>query len=147
MRVRVDPELTSLWLMGDARRLGTCLSNFLSNAIKFSKSPEEVGKEIAVTASAQLEAGVCSLRVSVRDYGVGIAPADQVRLFQAFSQIRAGELQQGRGSGLGLAIAREIVQKHGGDQGHRRAIIAESDEFTQASRPKVRLPRWRSWAR
>ncbi|EGB02893.1 hypothetical protein AURANDRAFT_26825, partial [Aureococcus anophagefferens] len=120
---RVDDRLLDAWFDGDARRLGACVSNFVSNALKFT--PEDVDRpRVAVSVGLSDDEAprdpavpVAMVRVSVADDGVGIAPADQRRLFQAFSQIRAGELQQGRGSGLGLAISREIVQLHGGTIG------------------------------
>ena len=120
---RVDDRLLDAWFDGDARRLGACVSNFVSNALKFT--PEHADRpRVAVSVGLSDDEAprdpavpVAMVRVSVADDGVGIAPADQRRLFQAFSQIRAGELQQGRGSGLGLAISREIVQLHGGTIG------------------------------
>lgn len=54
------------------------------------------------------------LRVSVRDTGVGLSPDDLGKLFRPYSQIRAGELQQGGGTGLGLCFCKAIVEKHGG---------------------------------
>ena len=57
---------------------------------------------------------VSVILLSVLDAGPGIAPSDQVRLFQNFVQIRPGQLQRGAGSGLGLTIAKQIVELHGG---------------------------------
>lgn len=97
-------------LVGDGRRLASVIHNFISNAIKFSQDAS-----ITVTISLDNFAeGVCHLRVEVQDEGVGISLDDQKKLFVAFSQIRPGELQDGRGSGLGLAISRQIISLHGG---------------------------------
>jgi two-component system sensor histidine kinase/response regulator len=52
------------------------------------------------------------IAVSVRDTGVGIAPEDLARIFEAFHQVRAGDRQHG--SGLGLAISRRLIEAHGG---------------------------------
>ena len=54
---------------------------------------------------------------AVQDHGVGIIPEDQSKLFRPFSQLRPGDLQQGRGSGLGLCICKHIVEMHGGHIG------------------------------
>jgi signal transduction histidine kinase len=58
-----------------------------------------------------------TLRFFVRDTGVGIAPADQQKLFRPYTQIDAGKLQKAGGTGLGLSIAHRIVSLHGGELG------------------------------
>jgi signal transduction histidine kinase len=50
--------------------------------------------------------------VSVRDDGVGIASADQARIFEEFQQVGTSHLQEG--TGLGLAISRRFIELHGG---------------------------------
>ena len=50
----------------------------------------------------------------VEDSGVGIAPADQPRLFEKFYRARGAETARERGSGLGLAIVKSIAEQHGG---------------------------------
>uniref|UniRef100_A0A0G4IFG1 histidine kinase n=1 Tax=Chromera velia CCMP2878 TaxID=1169474 RepID=A0A0G4IFG1_9ALVE len=62
------------------------------------------------------------LRVTVQDKGVGLRSEDFSRLFRPYSQIRAGELQNGMGTGLGLAICKGFVEAHGGGR-----IWAESE--------------------
>lgn len=52
------------------------------------------------------------MAVAVADDGIGIAPEDQGRVFEAF--FRAAETTDVAGTGLGLAIARHVVQSHGG---------------------------------
>ena len=54
------------------------------------------------------------INFSVFDKGVGVKKEDQHRIFEAYTQIRPGELQGGRGTGVGLAICKQIVAKHGG---------------------------------
>jgi len=69
---------------------------------------------------AAVEAGtMATMEFSVTDSGIGIAPEDQRKLFQAFSQIRAGDLQSGRGSGLGLSICKHMIHLMGGSIGLR----------------------------
>ena len=54
------------------------------------------------------------INFSVFDNGVGVKKEDQNRLFEAYTQIRPGELQGGRGTGVGLAICKQIIAKHDG---------------------------------
>lgn len=54
------------------------------------------------------------INFSVFDNGVGVKKEDQNRLFEAYTQIRPGELQGGRGTGIGLAICKQIIAKHDG---------------------------------
>lgn len=53
--------------------------------------------------------------VMIEDTGVGIAPADQTKIFDRFYRVEKDRSRQSGGSGLGLAIALAIAQAHGGD--------------------------------
>ena len=88
----------------DQRRV---MSNLLENAFKFSTETDPV--EVTVAASGAM------LHVSVRDYGAGIAPVDQKKLFQKFSRVAQNhDGPRVAGTGLGLFICRSIVEAHGG---------------------------------
>jgi DNA-binding response OmpR family regulator len=76
----------------------------VSTAVKFSPD----GGRVEVVAARQGD----RVRVAVHDTGVGIAPADQARIFEEFVQA-----SQREGSGLGLPLARSFVALHGGDLG------------------------------
>jgi signal transduction histidine kinase len=79
--------------------------NLLSNAVKFTDHG-------SVTCRAGLtEEGIV---VSVTDTGIGIAPADQARVFDKFTQVGDTLTDKPHGTGLGLPICREIVERHGG---------------------------------
>jgi signal transduction histidine kinase len=90
---------------GDERRLTQVLLNLVGNAIKFTDHGE-----VAIKASAANGA----YTLSVRDTGPGIAPADQVKIFEEFQQADSSATKKKGGTGLGLSIARRIVELHGG---------------------------------
>lgn len=90
----------------DAGRLQQVLSNFLSNAAKFSPHGGQV--EIVVR---QLKDTV---RVEVIDHGPGISAEFRNRIFQKFAQADSSDSRQKGGTGLGLAITKEIVERMNG---------------------------------
>jgi signal transduction histidine kinase len=90
---------------GDDRRLTQVLLNLVGNAIKFTDAGE-------VAVRAAMENG--SYTISVRDTGPGIAPADQVKIFEEFQQADTSQTKSKGGTGLGLSIAKRIVEMHGG---------------------------------
>jgi PAS domain S-box-containing protein len=93
----------------DPARLRQVLSNFLSNALKFT---EHGGVRIEVRP-----AGATKLCFEVHDSGAGIAPEVQSRLFTPFTQADASTTRRFGGTGLGLSICRELAQLMGGDVG------------------------------
>jgi GAF domain-containing protein/anti-sigma regulatory factor (Ser/Thr protein kinase) len=92
--------------MGDERKIKQILLNLLSNAVKFT--PE--GGRIEMKAS-QADGAV---EVSVSDTGIGIAPADQARIFEEFRQVGGDYAHKREGTGLGLTLAKKFVELHGG---------------------------------
>ena len=94
--------------MGHVPSLIQCFSNLLGNAVKFAgpdRPPE-------IEVRAWRHDRWC--RVSVRDNGIGIEPADQARIFGMFE--RAGS-KQIPGTGIGLAIVKKAVERMGGTVG------------------------------
>jgi PAS domain S-box-containing protein len=90
----------------DPERLGLVLVALLTNAIKYTPR----GGDISVQVDAEEE----TVLLSVQDPGIGIAPADQERIFQRYERAGAGELQDADGLGLGLYVSRELIARHGG---------------------------------
>jgi signal transduction histidine kinase/DNA-binding response OmpR family regulator len=98
-------------LIGDDQRLGQVIANLLSNAVKFT--PEQGAVRLEARLDGE-EDGVCVLRVSVSDTGIGISPEQQSRLFSSFQQAESGTSRKFGGTGLGLAISKRIVEMMGG---------------------------------
>ncbi len=92
-------------IQADADRLAQVIGNLLSNAIKYTPS----GGTVSVTARVEDS----TLRLTVDDTGVGIAPEEQQRVFEPFHRAQAGK-RFPQGMGLGLSIAHEIATAHGG---------------------------------
>ncbi len=97
---------TSCVIGGDRTRLTQVVDNLVSNAIKYSLP--------GGTVTLSLERDATSVRLVVADRGIGIAEADQEKLFSRF--YRAETVRQGpvAGIGLGLHISQLIVERHGG---------------------------------
>ncbi len=127
IELRVDDSTGSV--EADAMRIGQVITNLVGNAIKFS--PEGGRVEIFASGDESL------VTVSVKDYGRGIAPRDQSRLFQRFAQLDSSTTRKAGGTGLGLVISKGIVEQHGGK------IWVESAQ-EQGSTFSFSLPRGRA---
>lgn len=90
-------------VMGDALRLKQIVINLVGNAIKFTKTG-------SIAVSGTLAENI--LRVSVRDTGIGIAEAEQDKLFKRYYQ--GGKNSHKPGTGLGLYLCRHLVEMQGG---------------------------------
>ena len=110
----VAADLDEIWL--DQRKVKQILYNLLSNAVKFTPA----GGDIKVTVrrserNGSLDQAFTSfLEIAVTDTGIGIAAADQARLFQPFTQIDSTLGRQYEGTGLGLVMVKQLAELHGG---------------------------------
>ena len=110
LTVQLDSKIP-IMLEGDQQRLSQVITNLLSNAVKFT--PDE--GSIALCADLLEEAeGICTLKISVTDTGIGIAQEQQQRLFASFVQADNSTARRYGGTGLGLAISKSIVEMMGG---------------------------------
>jgi len=92
-------------ISGDRDRIGQVITNFISNAIKYSPH----GEKINVTTSG----GNKNVKLTVQDFGIGIPQKNHDKVFERF--FRSGEAEDTfAGMGLGLFISSEIVKRHGG---------------------------------
>lgn len=97
-------------ILADEARIAQVLTNFLSNAAKFSPP----GSEVDITVVPQDENRI---RVCVSDCGPGIPSEFRSRIFQKFAQADSSISRKQEGSGLGLHISKEMVEKMGGKIG------------------------------
>lgn len=112
----------------DRFRIEQVMTNLMSNAMKYGS-----GKPVEISLSCERD----TVRIDIRDQGIGISLEDQKKLFSKYERA-ASVTKQFAGTGLGLYIANQIVKAHGG-------------ELTLASRPgagstfTVQLPQKYSW--
>jgi signal transduction histidine kinase/CheY-like chemotaxis protein len=108
-------------LVGDDQRLAQVITNYLSNAVKFTPEGGSI-KLQARLLKEDKQNGICAIQISVRDTGIGITPEQQKLLFQSFQQAEAGTSRKYGGTGLGLAISKKIVEMMGGQVGLKSEI-------------------------
>ena len=103
-----EPAEAMPLLFTDEGKVAQILRNLISNALKFTEAGE-------VRVSAHHDSHASSITFLVQDTGIGIAPADQERIFEEFSQV-AGPLQvKASGTGLGLPLSRQLAKLLGGE--------------------------------
>jgi two-component system sensor histidine kinase/response regulator len=111
--------------IGDAARLKQVLLNLVGNAVKFT----ERGSVVADLQTVMIGRNTISLRIAVRDTGIGIDPEQQSRLFEQFMQGEATTARRFGGTGLGLAISRQLIIRMGGTLSVS-SIPGEGTDFT-----------------
>jgi signal transduction histidine kinase len=111
LHIELENNRCSIKLNGDSRvigqwdrlRLEQVVANLVSNALKYG-----AGHPIEIAMRQERDVAI----LTVRDHGIGISDADQIRIFERFE--RAVSIKRFGGLGLGLFIARQIVEAHGG---------------------------------
>jgi CheY-like chemotaxis protein len=91
----------------DDAKVGQILRNLISNALKFTDEGE-------VTVAAAFASRPGYVAVTVRDTGVGIAEADQAKLFEEYTQLERTRHRNDRGTGLGLPLSKRLAELLGG---------------------------------
>ena len=102
-------------LQGDPVRLQQVLMNLVSNAVKFT----QCGSITLTVTVAEDSASHALVRFEVQDTGIGVEPAVQAKIFEAFSQADGSTSANNGGTGLGLSIVKQLVQLMGGTVGVR----------------------------
>ena len=113
LRYLADPAVPHE-IVGDQARLRQILVNLLSNAVRFTERGAIV---VSLAGAPRAEAArppLWDITISVRDTGIGIAPAQLDRIFRLFEQANSQITRQYGGSGLGLTISRGLAELMGG---------------------------------
>lgn len=97
-------------IRGDFERLREVLTNLIGNAIKYSPDGGSIKVE------GRLE-NPNKIRLSISDEGIGIAPADQQRIFDRFHRVDNRLSRQTPGTGLGLYLVKSVIEAHSGQVG------------------------------
>ncbi len=108
-----------VFVLADADRLGQVVSNYLSNALKFSEASHPVDVSLQAT-------GTSSVRLSVHDEGPGLSPDQQKLIWERFYRVDNIIVKSGSGVGLGLGlyICQTIIERQGGQVG----VVSQPDQ-------------------
>ena len=120
LRVQLPSE--AVWMHVDGARLEQVFANLLNNAAKYTPD----GGQISLTME-RLDQHVS---ISVRDTGIGIAPALLLPIFEMFAQVDAHTIVAEGGHGIGLAVVRDLIKMHGGSVTATSAGLNLGSEFT-----------------
>jgi PAS domain S-box-containing protein len=108
INLRLESSVGAPTVMGDCVLLRQAIGNLVDNAIKYTPP----GGKVSVGLRVLEKEGIVVVRIT--DTGIGIAPEDQVRLFEKFYRIKRRETEDISGTGLGLALVKGIVERHHG---------------------------------
>ena len=117
-----------VWLQGDPTRIQQVFANLLNNAAKYTDAGGNIRLEVEASPRTR------TLKIVVRDDGVGIDPAILPTVFDLFVQEDRSLNRAAGGLGLGLALVKSLVEIHGG------TVAATSDGRNQGSTFTVTLP-------
>lgn len=116
----------TLIVQGDPALLERVVTNLVQNAIRYTPR----GGRVEVSVSA----GAGAVRFAVRDTGIGIAKADQAKIFSRFYRTDKARITAPKGSGLGLAIVQRVMELHG-TQIELQSEEGAGSEFAFSLRP------------
>lgn len=105
------PNTEPVPVFADSERIGQVVTNYLTNALKYSDATQPVAVRLSVAGR--------QARVEVRDHGKGIAPEYVPHIWEVFYRVPGIEVRTGSamGLGLGLHICKTIIERHGGEVG------------------------------
>ena len=116
--IQIESGLPGVW--GNHASLWQCLSNLLTNAVKF------VAPGTKPRVKLRAEAIGADIRLWVEDNGIGIAPKDRERIFRMFE--RVSRTTDYEGTGMGLAIVRKATERMGGSAGVE-SVVGRGSKF------------------
>jgi PAS domain S-box-containing protein len=120
----VDPNIPQT-LVGDALRLKQILINLGGNAVKFT----EQGQVTLRCRLLALHTDRLKLEFAVQDSGIGIAPENRARIFEAFTQAESNTTRRYGGTGLGLVISTRLIRLMGGEL-QLASVVGEGSTFS-----------------
>ena len=106
--LELDPRLPGS-IIADENRISQIITNLLSNAIKFTSE----GSILLRYELIEKLTSKCTLRITVKDTGIGICKEDKEKLFKIFSQIDTSDTRNFEGTGLGLSISEKLAELMG----------------------------------
>ena len=115
--VEVHLPETPATVAGDTEELLRLFENLIENALKYGASG---GRIVVTLLEATTPEGVAETRVTVRDFGPGIAPEHLPRLTERFYRVDVGDSRAQGGTGLGLSLVKHILNRH------RARLVIES---------------------
>lgn len=116
LSLSIDPMLPRR-VIADAKRIRQIIVNLVGNAIKFTPSglvSLRLAKADIDRSGDSRDENQCTIELTITDTGIGIAPENRSRIFDAFEQGDRGTNKRYGGTGLGLAIARGLAERMGG---------------------------------
>ena len=117
LEVEIDDELPE-GIHADPLRIGQIISNFLSNALKFTRK----GKISVRVEHEMTDRGDFMVRFSISDTGIGLSEEAQDKLFSAFVQADSSTSRTYGGTGLGLSISKQLTKLMGGQIGVKSTL-------------------------
>ena len=99
-------------LIGDDQRLAQVITNLLSNAVKFTPDDGSIHLNAQLVSE---DDGLCLIKISVEDTGIGITEEQKSRLFESFVQAGSETTRNFGGTGLGLSISKRIIELMDGE--------------------------------
>ena len=109
--INVAAPSEPLVVLAERDELIRALENLVENALKYGAA----GKRVDITlARGQTRAGAPEARITVRDFGPGIAPEHLPRLTERFYRVDVSDSRAQGGTGLGLALVKHVLNRHGG---------------------------------
>lgn len=104
IRLQIDNKIPEI-LIGDSLRISQIITNLVSNAVKFT----EKGRILIEASLVHQEGQMATIKISIKDNGIGISAEDQRKIFKQFSQATTSTTRRYGGTGLGLVICNGLL--------------------------------------